>query len=1229
MNYYKKLLCVTLSITLLISMFSFGSMTVSAQPVTQPTQEVVVPQKAQNKIAATSIVAKGANWTYWSDYATAVAADWKTVEKTGTGWVSAPTPIGYGYSASDCTADGISNIATVIGSKDPSTGIHNKSLYLYLQKKVNITSLTGITGFLFTPAIDDFMKLYVNGTLVSDYNYGTINKNTAKSTFIVPKSNFVVGDNIIAVEIKNDTIISSDMYFDMAIETSTQAVETLTYKNLILTPGVNASKLNFAWYTSGTVAAAGAPNCKIMYAKKVDMVGGDTFPADPISTTVTGITKPAISGYCSNKVTINTQPGTEYVYKIGDINGNWSKNFTTTANGGGTNYNAIFVGDPQIGSGGASADEVAWKKTLLQATTRVPDAAFILSAGDQVNTGSNEGEYTSLTAAPQMQQYPFVPSIGNHDVNDPNWEYHYNTPNMTTLGKTGAGGDYYFSSGDSLYIVLNTNDGTNVAQHATAVEQAIASHPTSKWRIVMMHQDIYGSGKQHSLKNVMVSLRKSMSAIFDQNGIDVVLTGHDHTFTRSYMMLQNKAVKDQAADSSGTLISPKGILYMCGNSSTGSKYYDLASVRGTYAASRSQFNVPSYSTIGINGDKFAISTYRTDSNVEYDAFSFKKYPVLADVTAQITKAQAVTQAQVTADQWTALGPAITAAQAINAASTPEQMKTAYFNMYNNMPKETKQDGAKIEKLNVGSYPTSVVMDDKMALTDGWQTTAEERLPQVREDTQAITGTINVHIPTGTNVASLPSPTVVLDENSTQATVTTTGSLGGYNLKYLVKSQRKNFTGANDDCANYSVNYTVKTVTSNNDIISMKIGGQSAEIDAAKSTITYSLPYGTNATALQNVVPVFEASYNSQVTVNGQAVVSGTTTLDFSGGALDFVVTPATGTAKTYRVLVNIIKYNDPKAQDFDDKVGMINNIVDFSIATQAAIYNANLAYTNLTATLKSDPNIIALKTKLDNAKTSFMNLAVLSATNQKESTTFDEPTDVVLIAPDNFDMYYIIGDGTPNLIVPKGTAKTIAITSTTKIRSAVGTLFGQGAVLESIYTLNKKVIPVPNAVIIRGQLPYVIKGYTMRLTSTVLPAGVFQGVSWSSNNLSVATVSGGIVRGINPGTATITAISVNGIRKSVTIVVKSKVTSVKFKAKSYSVKRGKKLKLSSKIKSMVPLPAYRISTKLTWKTAKKKYATVSSSGIVKVNKKAKKKKSVVISVKVGSKVVGKVTIKIK
>ena len=131
-----------------------------------------------------------------------------------------------------------------------------------------------------------------------------------------------------------------------------------------------------------------------------------------------------------------------------------------------------------------------------------------------------------------------------------------------------------------------------------------------------------------------------------------MLSGHDHIYSRSYIlkggkldkndMLSDKeyekyakgnknsnkkykkylqSIEDEEAIESKELMcatNPKGILYITANSSTGSKYYDLAQNQQEYIAYRWQENVPTYSMIDVTDRAFTINTYRVDNNKKID-----------------------------------------------------------------------------------------------------------------------------------------------------------------------------------------------------------------------------------------------------------------------------------------------------------------------------------------------------------------------------------------------------------------------------------------------------------------------------------------------------------------------------------------------------------------------------------------------------------------------------------
>lgn len=478
------------------------------------------------------------------------------------------------------------------------------------------------------------------------------------------------------------------------------------YTKVSLTPGVDETQLNFAWYSKSESGKAATP--VVHFGTDENNLTAFTGTAGQVDESLTdGV------AYDYNYVTVTgLQANTTYYYTV-EKNGVQSE-IQTYKTGSFDAVKMLYVGDPQIGaskgqpqngeelvadSGAANTaarnDAFAWNRTLEIATAQNPDLNFIISAGDQVNkTGqAKEEEYAGYLNPEVLAGLPVATTIGNHDSLNPDYKYHFNNPNATQYGTTQAGGDYYYSYGDGLFIVLNTNN-YNVAEHEKAIEEAIASDPNAAWRIVTIHQDIYGSGLDHSDTDGMI-LRTQLTPIFDEYDIDVVLQGHDHTYSRSKLLYGDGQIHgtyefrlnedgsdydwDNAyntqtderiplypedtdtagvaahnafqADNScytientagNTIVNPKGTLYMTANSASGSKFYELISVQQDYIANRSQNWLPSYSVIDMDYDSFAITTYQitADGTVEQidDTFTIVKDEGGA---ASVTRAQAV------------------------------------------------------------------------------------------------------------------------------------------------------------------------------------------------------------------------------------------------------------------------------------------------------------------------------------------------------------------------------------------------------------------------------------------------------------------------------------------------------------------------------------------------------------------------------------------------------------
>ena len=287
------------------------------------------------------------------------------------------------------------------------------------------------------------------------------------------------------------------------------------------------------------------------------------------------------------------------------------------------------------------------------------NVSFIVSAGDQVNAGKNEREYAAYLGADALTSLPVATTVGNHDSVSNQYSLHFNNPNAFSSkdanyiqGQTEAGTDYYYSYGNVLFIVLDTNN-YNCATHENVMKKAISENKDAKWRIVVFHQDIFGSGYDHSDSDGMV-LRTQLTPLMDKYDIDVVLQGHDHTYSRTYQLqgdgkdhtAYGKDVDMKSADyitqnncyqivddtESGTVVNPKGTVYLEANSATGSKFYNLIASKQDYISERSQTWTPSYSVVTVTDNSFSVKTY--DASTRQELAGSSSYKIVKKAETQ-------------------------------------------------------------------------------------------------------------------------------------------------------------------------------------------------------------------------------------------------------------------------------------------------------------------------------------------------------------------------------------------------------------------------------------------------------------------------------------------------------------------------------------------------------------------------------------------------------------------
>lgn len=415
------------------------------------------------------------------------------------------------------------------------------------------------------------------------------------------------------------------------------------WTQISLSPGADSSQLNFAWYSKKT-STSSAPKLKIGEGKQMSNVRRYTATRKPVK----GEKDRDGNEYFSNKVTVKgLKPNTTYYYCY-EKDGVFTEPIKYRT-GKKNDFTFIFVGDPQIGSSNplkgkktdafydkqfssVMSDSFCWNVTLEMAMqTTGGKAGFVVTSGDHIQTTkkkapnkdatASEIEYAGYLCPKLLQSLPVATAVGNHDADNANYKYHFNPPNQSKLGSNDiVGGDYSFTYGNALFIMLNTQSN-KVSEHIRFVQQAVKQNRKAKWKIVVFHQDIYGSG-EHSNEPSILSLRKKLVPCLEASDIDVVLNGHDHTYSRSKILCGGKPV---GGNMGNEVVNPKGILYITAGSSSGSKYYDLALDKQSYIAKRWQKEIPTYSVIRVTEDRFTIDTYRTDTNKKIDdSFTIRK-----------------------------------------------------------------------------------------------------------------------------------------------------------------------------------------------------------------------------------------------------------------------------------------------------------------------------------------------------------------------------------------------------------------------------------------------------------------------------------------------------------------------------------------------------------------------------------------------------------------------------
>ncbi len=206
-------------------------------------------------------------------------------------------------------------------------------------------------------------------------------------------------------------------------------------------------------------------------------------------------------------------------------------------------FEALLIDDSQCGE-----TYEPFAELLAKALARHPQAAFLADIGDLTDNGQSDWHWQSFFAAllaGRAKAMPFAPVMGNHECYGLDWKFALPRRYLASFAVPGNGsrnfpGYYYsFDYGPAHFIVLNTQfeelDGLKpgLLQEELLWLKHDAAGSHKPWKIVLMHKDVIaydeyqpGTGHAGGISDVGHDFMKS----FDALGIDLVLTGHMHTY---------------------------------------------------------------------------------------------------------------------------------------------------------------------------------------------------------------------------------------------------------------------------------------------------------------------------------------------------------------------------------------------------------------------------------------------------------------------------------------------------------------------------------------------------------------------------------------------------------------------------------------------------------------------------------------------------------------------------
>jgi hypothetical protein len=491
---------------------------------------VLILLTSLNFYSQTVIVSSGANWNYLDDGSNQGTAWYGTGYNDSLWNLNFPAELGYGDT----------QITTVGYGADTD----NKYPTTYFRKSFNVEDQTLYNDLELEAIRDDGMVVYLNGDEVwsdnmpASFDYQTFATATVsgsgETTYIskIISNSLVTGINVLAVEIHQQSGTSSDISFDFRL-TGYSAIPTAITRGPYLQTGTPSSVI-IKWRTNTSTESI------INYGTSLGLLNSteqDFTPKKNHEITVTGLL-----------------PNTKYFYEIANLDEVYvaesTNMYVKTAPDVGIKQfvRAWILGD----AGTANQDQRdvrdQYYNYVSTTTTNQNQTDMMLFLGDNAYNIGTDSEYQTAmfdVYSDMLKKSIAWSTLGNHDgysatSNTQSGPYYdiFSFPSAAEAGGIVSNTEAYYSFdyANIHFIVLEShqlyNDATQIAWCLSDIQAT-----SQDWIIALFHHPPYTKGSHNSdSETELIAMRNNFLSILENNGVDLVLSGHSHSYERSYFL---------------------------------------------------------------------------------------------------------------------------------------------------------------------------------------------------------------------------------------------------------------------------------------------------------------------------------------------------------------------------------------------------------------------------------------------------------------------------------------------------------------------------------------------------------------------------------------------------------------------------------------------------------------------------------------------------------------------